>query len=181
MTSTLSIKALRTALTQHGVSFAGCVEKHELIALLVQAEAAASAPAEPSAKRPRTCPVATASDAGSAAETNRGSELRQLLIGVLPAPERRLKEPDPALLFAPHHIPLASTCQLRVCTFNLLDDVRVSNGHGGIHSVWDVRRINLLRCLLSLDADVYLCRARRDFHPCSGPHPALTDWLPVCG
>lgn len=88
----------------------------------------------------------------------REEELRSRLIRVLPPPERRFKEPDDALLFAPHHIPKLAADQLRICTFNVLDDARVSKGQGGVHAVFDVRRINLLRSMIAIDADAILCQ-----------------------
>ena len=150
----LSTKELRAALERRGVDSSGCLEKSELVALLLE---------RPSPKRQRL----TEPPAASAAAMSEGpfslveaASREETLLGrlacALPPLDRRLKEPDTAQLFAPHAVPLAATHQLRVCTFNLLDDIRVERGQGGIHSVWDVRRINVLRCLVAIDADAYL-------------------------
>ena len=78
------------------------------------------------------------------------------LISALPPAERRGKEPDPDRLYEAHHVPPVRTGLLRVVTYNLLNDSRVALGMGGMHAVWDTRRINALRNLLALDADVIL-------------------------
>lgn len=175
--ASLSIKELKAALTRHGVSFAGCVEKGELVKLLQQVDTPVDMSIEPSAKRPRTetsietsastaigasastgASVSTAVATGASASTAivNGSTHLERLLNVLPREDRRLKEPDPARLLEPHRVPAATSDLLRVCTLNMLDDGRVGLGMGGIHAVWDVRRINMLRVLLAIDADVFL-------------------------
>lgn len=153
MAASMTIRELRAALTQHGCDYSACIEKKEMVRML---EHITQSKAEPSAKRQRS--AAEGEAAPLAFSTNREEELIRRLVRALPPLDRRLKEPDTALLFASHSVPAAAANQLRVCTFNLLDDVRVSLGHGGVHSVWDVRRINVLRCLLAIDADAYLCQ-----------------------
>ena len=78
------------------------------------------------------------------------------LIEVLPAESRRPKEPDPAELFAPHLVPRLATGLLRLGTLNLLDDVRVKMGQGGLHALWEMRRVNVLRVMIALDCDAWL-------------------------
>ncbi len=162
--STLSIKELKAALARHGVDYAGCVERRELVELLEQARPVSALVS--SAKRPRTdshdagssvtSVVATATPPPAATLALLRSAHLSRLLSVLPREERRQREPNPERLCDPHQVPGAAAHQLRVCTFNLLDDVRVSNGQGGLHAVWDVRRVNVLRCLLAIDADLYL-------------------------
>ena len=83
--------------------------------------------------------------------------VKQRLLQVLPAAHRRTKEPEPEQLFAPHFVPAVhAEAHLRIATWNLLE---CSAGNGprdprGIHAVFDVRRINVLRAMLALDADV---------------------------
>lgn len=78
------------------------------------------------------------------------------LLGVLPPERNRRKEPDPQLLYAPHTVPNVKASALRLCTFNLLHD---SGGVHGVHGVWELRRVNVLRVLLAIDADAYLLQA----------------------
>ena len=150
--STLSIKELKAILAQHGVDSSGCLEKRDLIHLLEQAQ--------PS-KRQKSAPdtsaifIDTPPRPLDTIALLHSAHLSRLL-SVLPPEERRPREPDPQRLCDEHTVPPVAGHQLRVCTFNLLDDVRVKMGHGGIHAVWDMRRINVLRCLLAMDADVYL-------------------------
>jgi hypothetical protein len=98
------------------------------------------------------------------------------LEAALPAPERRMKEPSPSDVFAEHRVPPVQPGLLRVATFNALSDMP----QYGAHRVWDVRRINVLRTLLALDADVVLLQV--------SPHLALLHTLspkigpkPPCG
>jgi len=77
---------------------------------------------------------------GEAADYDERAIIERLL-NALPKPERRLKEPDPQLLFSAHHVPPIAPGLLRVVTFNILNDLRVAVGAGGLHAVWDVRRI----------------------------------------
>jgi hypothetical protein len=102
----------------------------------------------------RICP-AVAAENDECSTTNRSALLSRLL-AALPKEEDRLKEPCPSRIFDPHRVPPVPTDCLRIVQWNLLDDIRVSLGMGGIHAVWDIRRIGVLRTLLALDADAIL-------------------------
>jgi len=78
------------------------------------------------------------------------------------------KEPDPERLFDAHSVPaMHPEAHLRIATWNLLVTVGSANDPRGLHAVFDVRRMNVLRLLLALDADVVifqeLCDKSRDF------------------
>ena len=142
--SELSTAELKAELGAHGIDFAGCVEKCELVALVEKtARRAGAAVSAPIAKRART----------DASATGREAAMIDRLIAALPAEERRDIEPEPSHLFAPHTVPTAAATHLRICTFNLLND---SLPWTGLHAVWGTRRVNALRCLLAIDADAYL-------------------------
>jgi hypothetical protein len=150
--STLSIKELKAILAHNGVDSSGCLEKRDLVELLEQA-----LPAKRQKITPDTSAVFIASTPRpfhTIAQLHSAHLSR--LLSILPPEERRPKEPNPQRLCDEHRVPPVAGHQLRVCTYNLLDDVRVEMGHGGIHAVWDMRRINVLRCLLAIDADMYL-------------------------
>ena len=106
------------------------------------------------------------------------------LVAALPAPERRLNEPDPANLFAPSSVPPTASGTLRTATFNLLNDERVYLNMGGAHALWDLRRVNALRTLVALDADVVLLQelqAAKDLThlggPKAGPHGKSIEFI----
>jgi endonuclease/exonuclease/phosphatase family metal-dependent hydrolase len=93
--------------------------------------------------------------------------LIERLVAALPALDRkgRGKEPNEYLVAsAPHHVPDVSPGCLRVATFNILDDERVRGGMGGLHSTWPTRRVNMVRVMLALDADVYLLQELSSRH-----------------
>ena len=154
----LSVSALKAALSSRGIDCSHCIEKRELQELLSQSTMESN-------KRQRTLAAtgsrevstvpATGSREVSTAEC-RAEELVRRLVGELPPELRRLKEPDPSLIFAEHSVPPIPAGELRLCTLNLLDDSRVAANMGGIHAVWEVRRVNVLRCLAAIDADAFL-------------------------
>ena len=171
--TSLSIRELKQELAQRGIDCDGCVEKQELVQLLhdasVQASKRARPTPRPSALAPPTpssslaSPVTTACTAPCAHKACAKRRLRAVLPrSFLP------KEPDPERLFETHAAPpLHSDAHLRIATWNLLETVTGPKDPRGIHAVFDVRRINVLRLLLALDPDVVilqeLCKASRTF------------------
>ncbi|KAL1506949.1 hypothetical protein AB1Y20_007813 [Prymnesium parvum] len=160
----LHLSAASAPLSSHAASLRAFLSRHAVRILHVDGSRAAEEPAaaafaaqvlaaallprdERRAKRRRGAPTRCKEE-----EITQPPPLLALL-ALLPPPHRRLREPDPSLLFSPHHIPAAHASHLRVCTFNLLDDC---DAHGGAHAVWELRRLNVLRVMLAIDADAYL-------------------------
>ncbi len=109
------------------------------------------------ASSPCATPARAAADVApvSAVPTSQDAQIRLCVAAIPPLP-RRPKEPRPEELFAAHNVPACRRSHLRVCTWNLLNDARVAKGMGGMHAKWDLRRVNVLRNMLAIDADVYL-------------------------
>ena len=167
----LSIRELKQELAQRGISCDSCVEKQELVRLLHDAP-------EPAGKRARPDPSASSALASSSsalaspattctAPCAHEACAKSRLRAVLPR-DFLPKEPDPERLFEPHAAPpLHGDAHLRIATWNILETVTGPKDPRGIHAVFDVRRINVLRLLLALDPDVVilqeLCKASRTF------------------
>ena len=150
--TSLSIRELKQELAQRGIDCDSCVEKQELVQLLHDASAPASKRARPtpssSALAPPTpssstlaSPTTTTCTAPCAHEACAKRRLRAALPrSFLP------KEPDPDRLFEAHAAPpLHGDAHLRIATWNLLETVTGPKDPRGIHAVFDVRRIELVR------------------------------------
>lgn len=96
-------------------------------------------------------PLSSLARSGAACSTANHPEASHLSP---PAPRPARAIAPPPLLSPPRASPRPS--HLRLCTLNLLDDRRVARGMGGAHSVWELRRVNVLRVLLAIGADAYL-------------------------
>ena len=155
--TSLSIRELKQELAQRGINCDSCVEKQELVQLLHDDDASVPAskrarptPSSPSALAPPTSsssssalasPTTTACTAPCAHEACAKRRLRAALPrSFLP------KEPDPERLFEAHAAPpLHGDAHLRIATWNLLETVTGPKDPRGIHAVFDVRRIELVR------------------------------------
>ena len=142
----LSIRELKEKLAERGINCETCVEKQELVRLLHDAPAASA----PASKRARTTPSSSALASPTTTCTAPCAHeacAKRRLRAALPR-DFLPKEPDPERLFEPHAAPpLHGEAHLRIATWNLLETVTGPKDPRGIHAVFDVRRINVLRLL----------------------------------
>jgi len=158
--TSLSISQLKAELARRGISIDGCVEKRELVHLLQDAAAPASKRRRPSPEKARSPEKAPSPEPPSPPPPPPAASheacVKRRLVDALPR-SYLPKEPDPERLFEPHSAPpLHAGATLRVATWNLLETVSGPNDPRGMHAVFDLRRVNVLRLLLALDADVVL-------------------------
>ena len=162
--TSMSIRELKQELGRRGIDCGSCVEKRELVQLLHDASAPASKRARPTPSSSALAPSTTTTTTTCTVPCEHEAAAIRRLRAALPR-SFLPKEPDPERLFEAHGAPpLYGEAHLRIATWNLLDTVTGPNDPRGIHAVFDVRRINVLRLLLALDADVVilqeLCKAR---------------------
>ena len=162
--TSMSIRELKQELSRRGIDCGSCVEKRELVQLLHDASAPASKRARPTPSSSALAPSTTTTTTTCTVPCEHEAAAIRRLRAALPR-SFLPKEPDPERLFEAHAAPpLHGDAHLRIATWNLLETVTGPNDPRGIHAVFDVRRINVLRLLLALDADVVilqeLCKAR---------------------
>ena len=162
--TSMSIRELKQELSRRGIDCGSCVEKRELVQLLHDASAPASKRARPTPSSSALAPSTTTTTTTCTVPCEHEAAAIRRLRAALPR-SFLPKEPDPERLFEAHGAPpLHGDAHLRIATWNLLETVTGPNDPRGIHAVFDVRRINVLRLLLALDADVVilqeLCKAR---------------------